>query len=349
MAKKVLQEGELTEKEKKMQELLTSLNKQFGKNTIVSADGEEYEAYGDVIPVTSIKLSAATGINGFPKNKIIEIIGWESAGKSTLSYDIIANCQREFGDHCLLIDKEASYDPVYANQLFVDDSKLKIAYPDSLEDSYALTEKALDSKLFGVIVVDSLTAFESAASLADQGGMGKEARINSDKLRRINAKVKDSNCCVIYINQMREKIGVMFGSPETTSGGNALKFYAAMRIMIRRKEIKADNETNIMHFKIIKNKVAKPMKEAEINILWGKGFDTDKEYIDLAMDNEIITCVGKTWFYNGNKLEIGKDKSIQLIKDNPEMFEEIKVKVKNLLLNDKVVLTEKIEENESEN
>jgi recombination protein RecA len=163
-------------------------------------------------------------------------------------------------------------------------------------------------------------------------------------IQRINAKIKHSNCCVIIINQLREKIGVMFGNPETVSGGNALKFYASMRVMIRRKEIKADNETNIMHFKFIKNKVAKPMKESEVNILWGVGFDKEKEVLDLAIDNNIITVVGKTWFYGDIKLEIGKDKAMSVIKDNPEMLLEIKDKVQNLLDNGTVVL--KVEDSE---
>jgi recombination protein RecA len=325
-AKKVLQEGELSEKDKKMKALFDACEKDFGKGTIIRGSSN-IEPYGDVIPFSSIALKKATGIGGLPKNKIVELLGWESSGKSTLSMDIIANAQKAFNDDCLLLDKENSFDPFYAQKLGINIDKLSLAYPESLEDAYGFIEKALDSKLFGVIIVDSLTSFETQAKLKGASGMGGESRVNSDKMRRVNSKIRNSNCVVIFINQMREKIGVMFGSPETTSGGNALKFYAHMRIMIRRSEIKADNETNIMTLQIIKNKMAPPMKKAQITIVWGKGFDVDKETIDMAMDYDIITKEGNTYFYEGNKLGVGEGATIKMIMDNPELLEEIKQKV----------------------
>ena len=323
-------------KEQNIDGFQSEIEKIFGKGSIITAN-EEIPP-GDIIPLTSLTLCNALGKGGFAKNKIIEIIGWESAGKSTLSCDAIANDQKTYGDNCLLIDKENSFDKFYAERLGVNLDKLQLAYPNSLEDCYSLIEKALDSRLFGLIVVDSLTSFQPQASLDNPGGaMGKEARINSDRMRMVTDKVRNSNCCVVFINQIREKIGVMFGSPETTSGGNALKFYAHVRIMIRRKEIKAENQTNTMHFKIIKNKLAPPMKEAETTIIWGKGFDKESEIFYLAKDFEIIKKHGKKVTYNGEIFELSDkdamDEYYAYLDKNPDIKKEIVDKVLDRLNN----------------
>jgi recombination protein RecA len=318
MAEKTLEEFSLDKFLKEMEKL-------SGKDSIQIASTAE--SYTDVIPFSSINLNNATGIGGLPKNKVIEIIGWESAGKTTISTDIIAQCQKTFGDNCFLIDKENSFDPFYASSLSVDLNKLLISRPTSLENCYDVIEKVLGTKKFGVIVVDSLTSFRPQANIEGNAGMGKESRINSDRLRMINEKMVDSNCCIIFINQIREKIGVMFGSPETTSGGNALKFYAHMRIMIRRKEIK--DGYNTMHFKFIKNKMAPPMKESTIHIIWGKGFDLEAEAIELAIQSNLLKREGNSYIYKDTKIATSKEKLEQFWKDNPEVLKELTDIVRN--------------------
>jgi recombination protein RecA len=318
-------EEEKVKKEFSIESFSKELEKISGKgSTHLSIN---LESYTDVIPFSSINLNNATGIGGLPKNKVIEIIGWESAGKTTISTDIIAQCQKKFGDYCLLIDRENSFDPVYAETLNVDLDKLLINRPEALETCYDVIEKTLDTKKFGVIVVDSLTSFRPQAAIDGNNAMGKESRINSDKLRMVTEKVVDSNCCVIFINQIREKIGVMFGSPETTNGGNALKFYSHMRIMIRRKEIK--DGYNTMHFKFIKNKMAPPMKESTVRIIWGKGFDLDTEAIELAMQENILRREGNSYFYNNSKIAKSKAELETFWKDNPDVLIEIRNTVRN--------------------
>jgi recombination protein RecA len=289
--------------------------------------GNELEAYKDVIPFSSINLNNATGIGGLPIGKIVEILGWESAGKTTISTDIIGNAQKKFGKPSLLIDRENSYDPFYAQSLGVDIKQVVIARPASLEDNYDVIESALESNLFSVIICDSLTSFEPQASIDGNNAMGKESRINSSRLRGVMRLVEKTDTCVIFINQIREKIGVMFGSPETTNGGNALKFYSHMRIMIRRTEIKAGYNT--MQFKFIKNKSAPPMKESKIKIIWGKGFDLDGEAIEIAIQEGIIKREGNSYFYGEEKIAKSKDTLTEFISNNPEFVLEIREKVKN--------------------
>lgn len=308
----------------------SDLTKIFGKDVVSSANEEI--PVKDVIPTSSLTLTNAIGIKGFPKNKIVEVIGWESSGKSTLSYDLIANLHKSFNEEALLIDKENSFDKFYAEKLDVNLEKLTLSYPNSLEDCYSVIEKALDSKLFGIIVVDSLTSFQPQATIDSPGGaMGKESRINSDRMRMVNDKIRNSNCCIIFINQLREKLGIMFGNPETTNGGNALKFYAHLRIMIRRKEVDAENQKNLMHFKIIKNKLAPPMKEAETTIVWGKGFDKDSEIMYLAKDFDIIKKHGKKVTYGEITFELTDKNNIhefyKFLEDNIEIKDEIVSKV----------------------
>lgn len=323
-----LEDDEIIEKSKNKEFTLEGFAKELGK--LVGKEnvtlGNKLESYTDVIPFSSINLNNATGIGGLPKNKIIEIIGWESAGKTTISTDIIAMCQKMFNDNALLIDKENSYDPKYAKSLGCNIDKILVTRPSSLENCYDTIETVLDSKKFGIIVVDSLTSFRPQANIEGNNAMGKESRINSDKLRMVTQKIVNSNCCIIFINQIREKIGMMFGNPETTSGGNALKFYAHMRIMIRKKEVK--DGYNTMHFKFIKNKMAPPMQESSIRIIWGKGFDLEGEAIDLATQEGILKKEGNTFYYEGNKIATSKAKLDKFLKDYPETMKEIVEKVK---------------------
>lgn len=326
-------EKELT-KEEKLIKLRKDLVKQFGEGSIIGASEETPP--GDFIPLTSITLCNALGTKGFAKNKITELLGWESSGKTSLSYDAIANAQKEFGDYCLLIDKENSFDKFYFQQLNGDLNKLELSYPNSLEDCYDVIEKSLDSGIFGLIIVDSLTAFQPQSTIDEgSGAMGKESRINSNRMRMVNDKIRTSDCAIVFINQMREKIGMMFGNPETTSGGNALKFYAHQRIMIRRKEIDPKGQKNTMHFKVIKNKLAIPMKEAETTIIWGKGFDKESEIFYLAKDFDIVkkrTTKGVTKVTYGEiVIELAEKDNMKewddFLDTNPELKEEIKQKV----------------------
>ena len=316
--------AKVEKKETNIDNFQLEMEKLFGKGSIITAN-EEIPP-GDIIPLSSLTLCNALGKGGFAKNKIIEVIGWESSGKSTLSYDAIANAQKTYGDNCLLIDKENSFDKFYAEKLGINLDKLQLAYPNSLEDCYGLIEKALDSKLFGLLIVDSLTSFQPQSTIDNPGGaMGKESRINSDRLRMVNDKIRNSNCCIVFINQLREKIGFIFGDPTTTSGGNSLKFYSHVRIMIRRKEIK--DGYNTMHFKIIKNKLAPPMKEAETTIIWGKGFDKESEIFYLAKDFEIIKKHGKKVTYNGEIFELtykdAMEEYYDYLNNNPTIKQEI--------------------------
>lgn len=330
MAKEKTELKEKLTKDEQVNKFQEELAKIFGKSSILDADDDSPE--GDVIPLSSLTLCHALGKGGFVKNKIVEIIGWESSGKSTLCYDAIVNAQKTYGDYALLIDRENSFDKFYFMQLGGDLTKLKLSYPNSLEDCYNVVEKALDSKLFGIIIIDSLTSFQPQSTIDSPGGaMGKESRINSDRLRMVNLKIRNSNCSILIINQLREKLGIMFGNPETTSGGNSLKFYSHQRIMIRRKEIDAAGQCNTMHFKVIKNKLAPPMKEAETTIVWGKGFDRESEIFYLAKEFEILKKHGKKVTYGDFVFELSDKDAIQefhnFLEDNPEMKEQIKSEV----------------------
>lgn len=331
MARNVNKEEEEIEElkeEKKplnMEEFIKSLDKISGKGNTYT--GDKLEAYKYVIPFSSINLNNASGIGGLPKGKIIEIIGWESAGKTTISTDIMAQAQRVFGDKCLLIDRENAYDPFYAKKLGCRVEDIVITRPDALEDNYDVIENALKSKLFGVIICDSLTSFAPRATIDGNNAMGKESRINSARLRDVTRLIEKTDTLVIFINQIREKIGVMFGNPETTNGGNALKFYAHMRIMIRKIEVK--DGFNTMQFKFIKNKLAPPMVESKIKIIWGKGFDLDGEALELAIQSDIIKRQGNSYFYQGNKIAGKRADLDEFLKNNSDIFEEITGIVRN--------------------
>ena len=319
-------------KEKKilsLEDFTKEMKSKFGKNSVITAS--EADAYTDVIPFSSESINDASGIGGLPIDKVVELIGWESSGKSTIANDLIGNAQKKFKDcQSLLIDRENSFDKFYAETLGVDTANVTLGYPESLEDCYDTVEMALDTKLFKLIIVDSLTAFSPDATIDGNSAMGKESRINSDRMRMVTEKVKDSGCLVIFINQMREKIGVMFGSPETTSGGNAMKFYAHMRIMMRRSAIDQVAQRNTISIQFIKNKLAPPFGKAEVDIIWGKGFDLEQEAITKAIKANIIELSGKTYSYNGEKIAVGLPKLKVFFKENDHLFQEIREKVKGI-------------------
>lgn len=296
-----------------LEQFKKSVSKQEGI-TVINA--VEKESYGDIIPCTSFSLRNALGIGGFAKRKFYTIDGDLSSGKSTTLYDIIANCQKTYGEQCLLIDKEDSYTTKYGELLGIDNSKLTIITPHTLEDMYDIVIKALKSKLFGVIGVDSVTAFAPAARFDDAQQMGIEAKVNSDKMRLVADELQKSNTALIFIQQTREKIGGM-GDPTTVSGGKAIPFYAHGRIRITRSEIKRDLKQNVMKFTIIKNKMAAPFKIGTIIYKWDEGFDLFSEVGELAAEFGIIKKEGNSYYppETEEKL-VGKKKLISFLKDN---------------------------------
>jgi len=310
----------VTKEEKKkaeFEEKLALITKKFGKGTFVSAIDKE--SYGDVIPTTPFSLSNALGIGGFAKRKLYTIDGDTSAGKSTTSYDVIGNCQKKFGDHCLLIDKEDSYTIEYGKKLGIDNSKLTLAAPHALEDMYELVTEALNSNLFGCIVVDSVTSFAPLAKFDGSAVMGIEARVNSDKMRMVMTALEKSDTCLIFIQQIRQKIGGM-GDPTTVSGGLSIPFYAHVRIRVTRSEIDRENKQNVMKFTIIKNKLAPPFKVGTIIYNWDNGFDLFSEVGELAIEFGIIKNEKTSYFFPEveNFKAVGKKKAIEYLKDNPE-------------------------------
>lgn len=292
------------------------IKKTLGKETII--DAIDKESYGDVIPCTSFSLRNATGINGFAKRKIYTIDGDLSAGKSTTAYDVIGQCQKVYNEQCLLIDKEDSYTTEYGELLGVDNSKLTIVTPHTLEDMYTTLIAALRSNLFGVVVVDSVTSFAPEARYEDNNAMGIEARVNSDKMRMVVNAIQRSKTCLILIQQIRNKIGGM-GDPTTVSGGMAIPFYANVRIRITRSEIDRELQQNIMKFTIIKNKMAPPFKVGTVIYKWEKGFDFSSEVAQLAIEFGIIKQEKTTLFLPETDLKfVGKKKLIAHLADNPE-------------------------------
>ena len=315
MAKK---QEETTVKEKSNLEMvLAEMNKKFGKGVIINA--LDKENYGDVIPTTPFSLRNALGIGGFAKRKFYTIDGDLSAGKSTTAYDVIGNCQKTYGEQCLLIDKEDSYTTDYGSKLGIDNEKLSIATPDTLEDMYECVTMALKSNAFGTIVVDSVTSFAPAARFEGSVVMGVEARVNSDKMRMVMDALEKSNTCLIFIQQIREKIGGM-GDPTTVSGGKAIPFYAHGRIRITRSEIDRENKQNVIKYTIIKNKMAPPFKVGTIVYNWETGFDLFSEIADLAIEFGVIKKEGNSYFFPEveNFKVVGKGKAVEYLKDNPE-------------------------------
>ena len=308
------------EKEQKTQLTLADFKKetakQIGKNSIISA--ADKESYGDVITCTSFSLNNALGIGGVAKRKFYTIDGDLSAGKSTTAYDIIGQCQKQYNEECLLIDKEDSYTRAYGAQLNVNYEKLTIAVPHTLEDMYDLVLRALQSNLFGVIVVDSVTSFAPEARHQGSNVMGLEARTNSDKMRLIIDSLQESNTCLIFIQQIRNKIGGM-GDPTTVSGGMAIPFYAHCRIRITRSEIDRELQQNVMKFTIIKNKMAAPFKVGTVVYKWNEGFDFFSEVGELAIEFGIIKNTGNSYFPPETELKfVGKKKLTNYLKDNAE-------------------------------
>lgn len=296
------------------------VKKEFGKDSIVSA--EEKEGFKEVIPTTPVSLKTALGVGGYPKGKIHTIDGEPSAGKSTILYDVIGNCQKTYGDMALLIDKEDSYTKYYGALLGIDNSKLLIVTPHTLEEMYDVVITALKSQLFGAIGVDSVTSFAPQARFEGSEQMGIESRVNSDKMRLVNDAITEKTA-LFLLQQVRSKIGG-FGDPTTVSGGSAIPFYAHTRTRITRSEIDRELQQNVMKFTIIKNKFANPFKVGTVVYKWGEGFDAFSEIAELSMEFGIIKLKGKTYTLPESNLEIvGKKNMLAYLKDNSEYTKKV--------------------------
>ena len=321
-----------TEKKRALEVALSQIEKQFGKGSVMKLG--EYQAMNvEAIPTGALGLDIALGIGGVPRGRIIEIFGPESSGKTTLALHIIAEAQKMNGE-AAFIDAEHALDPVYAKHLGVDIDNLIVSQPDTGEQALEITESLVRSGALDVIVVDSVAALVPKAEIdGDMGDshMGLQARLMSQALRKLEGAINKSKTVIIFINQLREKIGVMFGNPETTTGGRALKFYASVRLDIRKIEnIKQDGEIvgNRARVKVVKNKVAPPFREAEFDIVYGKGISKEGNILDMAVNLDIIEKSGSWFSYNGEKIGQGRENVKQYLHNNPEVMEEVEKKVR---------------------
>ncbi|GER58704.1 protein RecA [Patiriisocius marinus] len=325
------------EKDAKLKALkltLDKLDKTYGKGTVMKM-GDKPVVEVDVIPSGSLGLDVALGVGGYPRGRVIEIYGPESSGKTTLTIHAIAEAQKK-GGIAAFIDAEHAFDPDYAKNLGVDIENLIISQPDNGEQALEIADNLIRSGAIDIIVIDSVAALTPKSEIEGEMGdskMGLHARLMSQALRKLTGSISKTNCTVIFINQLREKIGVMFGNPETTTGGNALKFYASVRLDIRRSTQIKDTNSNVMgnktRVKVVKNKVAPPFKTVEFDIMYGKGVSKVGEIIDLGVDFEIINKAGSWFSYDDTKLGQGRDAVKNLLLDNPDLMEELEIKIKD--------------------
>ncbi|WP_169392346.1 MULTISPECIES: recombinase RecA [Psychrobacter] len=320
-------------KAKALKAALGQIEKQFGKNTIMHLGDESAALDVDVVSTGSLGLDIALGIGGLPKGRIIEIYGPESSGKTTMTLQAIAECQKQ-GGTCAFIDAEHALDPIYARKLGVNTDDLLVSQPDNGEQALEITDMLVRSGAVDMIVVDSVAALTPRAEIEGEMGdshMGLQARLMSQALRKITGNAKRSNCMVVFINQIRMKIGVMFGSPETTTGGNALKFYASVRMDIRRiGAVKNGDEIigNQTRVKVIKNKMAPPFRQAEFEITYGEGTNHLAEVIDLGVEVGAVGKAGAWYSYGDEKIGQGKANSVLFLKENPEIAQAIEAKIR---------------------
>jgi len=319
------------EKQKVLQITLDKLEKSFGKGTVMKLGDAAIEDI-DVIPSGSLTLDMALGVKGYPKGRIVEIYGPESSGKTTLAIHAIAEVQKQ-GGIAAIVDAEHAFDQFYAQSLGVKTEDLLISQPDNGEQALEIADSLIRSGAIDLLVVDSVAALTPKAEIEGEMGdsqMGLQARLMSKALRKLTSSINKAGCCCIFINQLREKIGVMFGNPETTTGGNALKFYASIRLDIRRSsQIKNGDEVigNQTRVKVVKNKVAPPFKQAHFDIMYGKGISKTGEIIDIGVEMGVVKKSGSWFSYGETKLGQGRDAVKQLIEDNPELMEELEEKI----------------------
>ncbi|AXY56890.1 recombinase RecA [Acinetobacter chinensis] len=323
-------------KSKALNAALSQIEKQFGKNTVMRLGDNNVQAV-EAVSTGSLTLDIALGIGGLPKGRIVEIYGPESSGKTTMTLQAIAQCQKA-GGTCAFIDAEHALDPQYARKLGVDIDNLLVSQPDNGEQALEIADMLVRSGAIDMIVVDSVAALTPRAEIEGEMGdshMGLQARLMSQALRKITGNAKRSNCMVIFINQIRMKIGVMFGSPETTTGGNALKFYASVRLDIRRVgQVKEGDEIvgSETKVKVVKNKMAPPFREALFQILYGKGVNHLGELVDLAVAQELVQKAGAWYSYKGEKIGQGKNNVIRHLEENPQIVQELDKAIREQLL-----------------
>lgn len=325
------------EKLKALQLAMDKMEKTYGKGAVMKL-GDSAQEHLEVIPSGSIGLDIALGIGGFPKGRVVEIYGPESSGKTTLAIHAIAECQKQ-GGICAIIDAEHAFDKFYAEALGVDTENLLISQPDHGEQGLEIADNLIRSGAIDLIVIDSVAALTPRSEIEGEMGdsnVGVQARLMSKALRKLTGTISKTGCCCIFINQLREKIGVMFGNPETTTGGNALKFYASVRIDIRRTQQIKDGESvvgNRTKVKIVKNKVAPPFRQTEFDIIYGHGISKVGEMIDMGVDLNVIKKSGSWFSYGETKLGQGREAVKQLLEDNPELSEEIETNVRAAIAN----------------
>jgi len=324
---------EKDEKLKALDAAISQIEKQYGKGTVMRLGDPSAQMNVETIPTGSLSLDIALGLGGIPKGRIIEIYGPESSGKTTVTLHMIAEVQKR-GGIAGFIDAEHALDPVYAKNIGVDIDNLYISQPDNGEQALEITETMVRSGAVDIVVVDSVAALVPKAEIdGDMGDshVGLQARLMSQALRKLTAVISKSNCTVVFINQLREKVGIMFGNPETTTGGRALKFYSSVRLDVRRIEsLKQGGEVigNRTRVKVVKNKIAPPFKEAEFDIMFGEGISMVGDILDLAAESDIVVKSGAWYAYEGNKIGQGRENAKQYLKDNPAICDEIVKKVR---------------------
>lgn len=327
----------MDDRSKALSAALTQIERQFGKGSVMRLGDPGAVRDIDVISTGSLGLDIALGVGGLPRGRVVEIYGPEASGKTTLSLQTIASCQK-MGGTAAFVDAEHALDPIYAEKLGLNVDELLVSQPDTGEQGLEITDMLVRSGAVDMVVVDSVAALTPKAEIEGDMGdshMGLQARLMSQALRKLTANIKKSNTLVVFINQIRMKIGVMFGSPETTTGGNALKFYASVRLDIRRTgAIKKGDEIlgNETRVKVVKNKVAPPFRKVDFDILYGSGISRESELIDLGVQQEIVEKSGAWYSYNGTRIGQGKDNVRQFLVENPEIAQEIETRLREQLL-----------------
>lgn len=347
---------EIKDKDAKAQALklaLERLEKSFGKGTVMRL-GDKVAEKVEVIPSGSLGLDIALGVGGYPRGRVIEIFGQESSGKTTLTLHAIAEAQKQ-GGSAAFIDAEHAFDPYYAKKIGIDIDNLIVSQPDNGEQALEIVDGLVRSGAVDIIVVDSVAALTPKAEIDGEMGdskMGVHARLMSQALRKITGSISKANCVVMFINQLRDKIGVTFGNPETTTGGNALKFYSSVRVDVRRQASPLKNKDgeaygNLTRIKVVKNKVAPPFQKTEFEIIYGEGISKVSEIVDWGTEFDILSKSGAWYSYQGTRLANGRDAMKALLLDNPEMAEEIENKIKEAVKEGKVVVKKKTKSSSS--
>ena len=331
---KIMAKNDKNDKLDALESAISHIEKQYGKGAIMKLGDSQRDMNVETIPTGSLSLDIALGVGGIPRGRIVEVYGPESSGKTTVALHMVAEVQKR-GGIAGFIDAEHALDPVYAKNIGVDIDNLYISQPDSGEQALEITETMVRSGAVDIIIVDSVAALVPKAEIEGEMGdshVGLQARLMSQALRKLTSIISKSNCIVIFINQLREKVGVMFGSPETTTGGRALKFYSSIRLDVRRMEsLKQGGEIigNHTRIKVVKNKVAPPFKEAEFDIMFGKGISKEGDILDLAAQINVVNKSGAWYAYNGEKIGQGRENSKNYLKENPAICDEIEQKVRD--------------------